>query len=68
MCRLQTGGEVLMHVDGPYGEATSHPVWLKHPILIIFAGGIGVSSFFPQLDVSVVFTAASSCTYVKWLS
>ena len=31
-----------MHVDGPYGDSGERPAWLKHPVLAIFAGGIGV--------------------------
>ena len=34
-----------MRVDGPYGESSEKPAWVKHATLIIFAGGIGVGPF-----------------------
>ncbi len=42
MCSLRKDGEITVHVDGPYGESEERPAWIKHPVLIIFAGGIGV--------------------------
>ena len=42
MCSLRKDGEITVHVDGPYGESEERPAWTKHPVLIIFAGGIGV--------------------------
>jgi len=32
-----------VRVDGPYGDSGERPAWIKHPVLVIFAGGIGVS-------------------------
>ena len=43
--RLQKDGEMTVRVDGPYGESGEMPAWLKHPVLMIFAGGIGVRLF-----------------------
>lgn len=33
---------MTVRVDGPYGNSGQRPAWLKHPVLVIFAGGIGV--------------------------
>ena len=41
-CRLLKGGDVLVRVDGPYGEAEDTPDYLHYPVLALFAGGIGV--------------------------
>ncbi len=41
-CRLQKGGEVAVRVDGPYGEAEGQPDYVHYPLLVMFAGGIGV--------------------------
>ena len=35
---------MTVRVDGPYGDSGERPAWLKHPVLVIFAGGIGVRS------------------------
>ena len=42
--RLKNDGEMKVHVDGPYGDSGERPAWLKHSVLAIFAGGIGVLS------------------------
>ena len=31
-----------MRVDGPYGEAEGQPDYVHYPVLVMFAGGIGV--------------------------
>jgi len=40
---LPGGGEVLAHVDGPYGTASRHLLEVPHAVAI--AGGIGVTPF-----------------------
>ena len=47
-CRLQGGGgDVLVRVDGPYGDEEDVPDYIKYPTLAMFAGGIGVCCFSP---------------------
>jgi len=41
--RLRKNGEITVRADGPYGDSGERPAWIKHPVLVIFAGGIGVS-------------------------
>ena len=46
-CRLLKGGDVLVRVDGPYGEEEDTPDYLHNPVLALFAGGIGVREASP---------------------
>ena len=42
----------MVHVDGPYGDSGERPAWLKHSVLAIFAGGIGVRLLHEPLSLT----------------
>ena len=44
---------MTVRVDGPYGDSGERPAWLQHPVLVVFAGGIGVRPHEGVLDLVV---------------
>ena len=58
--RVLHKGNVVMRIDGPYGEFAEHPEWTHYKTLVIIAGGIGVGNLQAHLHKHISPYAAAS--------